>query len=399
MWPLFAFLLGLVVGSFLNVVIHRLPRGESVVYPPSRCPACGSSLRPLDLIPVLSWIFLKGRCRYCKAPISPRYPLVEGLTGGAFLLVALRFPPPVPFGEHPGHAQGAYLEALFAFLFVSFLIALAFIDLDTYELPDPLTYGLLFLGLLRGNPKGALDGALLSAGLLALVAGYGGLVLRRGKDAPKEHPVGTHQVHLSALVGAALGGGIGMAVGFLNWALNARLGRPLALPDPLSLGLFPLALLLRMVFPSGSTRPDPLQALLDGLLAAGGVALAGGLYWAVRDKSGVPFGKHRVSPPQWAPPAASPSGEHQAASPSGEHQEEPVAMGYGDVKLLGALGAWVGLKGAVLSLFLAAFLGALFGLLFGQKKIPFGPYLALGGFVALLFGEDLIRAYLAWIGL
>lgn len=74
-------------------------------------------------------------------------------------------------------------------------------------------------------------------------------------------------------------------------------------------------------------------------------------------------------------------------------------MGYGDVKLLGALGAWVGLKGAVLSLFLAAFLGALFGLLFGQKKIPFGPYLALGGFVALLFGEDLIRAYLAWIGL
>lgn len=377
MWPLFALSLGLVVGSFLNVVIHRLPRGESPVYPPSRCPACGRGLRPLDLIPVLSWFFLKGRCRYCKAPISPRYPLVEGLTGGAFLLVALRFPPPVPF-EYPGHAQGAYLEVLFAFLFVSLLIALAFIDLDTYELPDPLTYGLLLLGLLRGNPKGALDGALLSAGLLALVAGYGGLALRRGRDAPREHPVGTHQVHLSALVGAALGGGVGMAAGFSNWALNARLGRPLALPDPISLGLFPLVILLRMVFPSGSTRPDPLQALLDGLLAAGGVALAGGLYWAVRD---------RVSPPR-------------RDSPSGEDlEDEPVAMGYGDVKLLGALGAWVGLRGAVLSLFLSAFLGALFGLLFRQRRIAFGPHLALGGLIAFLFGEDLIRAYLAWIGL
>ncbi|MER3557070.1 MAG: prepilin peptidase [Thermus sp.] len=390
MWPLFALLLGLLVGSFLNVVIHRLPRGESVVHPPSRCPACGSRLGPLDLFPVLSWLFLKGRCRHCKAPISPRYPLVEGLTGGAFLLLALRFPPPLPFGERS-------LEALFAFLFVSVLIALAFIDLDTYELPDPLTYGLLALGLLSGLQGGfseALDGALRSAGLLGLVAGYGNLVLRRGKDVPPDHPVGTHQVHLAALAGAALGGGVGMAVGFGNWALNARVGRPLVLPDLLSLGLFPLALFL---------RPDPLQALLDGLLAAGGLALAGGLYWAVRDR--LFSGSNPSRTPMaslmegQASPAFGPPKDPNALVQEKAPLEAPVAMGYGDVKLLGALGAWVGLKGAVLSLFLAALLGALFGLLFGQRKIPFGPYLALGGFVALLFGEDLIRAYLAWIGL
>jgi leader peptidase (prepilin peptidase)/N-methyltransferase len=316
----------------------------------------------LDLIPVFSWLLLKGRCRYCQAPISPRYPLVEALTGGAFLLVALRFPPSP--------------EALLAFLFFAFLIALAFIDLDTYELPDGLTYGLLGLGLLYqalgGKLAGGLEAAFRSAGLLALVAGYGGLVLRRGRDAPKEHPVGTHQVHLAALLGAALGGGVGMAAGFFNWALNARLGKPLALPDPLTLGLFPLALFL---------RSDPLQALLDGLLAAGGVALAGGLYWAVRD---------RLVPPS-PPIVASPTGEHR--------EEEPVAMGYGDVKLLGALGAWAGLSGALLALFLAAFFGALFGLALGQRKIPFGPYLALGGGVAFLYGEALIRAYLAWLGI
>jgi len=77
MWPLFALVLGLLVGSFLNVVIHRLPRGESIVFPPSRCPHCGRRLGPMDLVPVLSYLALRGRCRYCRTPISSRYPLVD----------------------------------------------------------------------------------------------------------------------------------------------------------------------------------------------------------------------------------------------------------------------------------------------------------------------------------
>jgi len=354
MWSLFALLLGLVVGSFLNVVIHRLPRKASLLFPSSRCPQCGHPLGPLDLVPVLSYLLLKGRCRYCRSPISPRYPLVEALTGGLFLLASRFYPPGV--------------EALLVFAFLAFLVALSFLDLDTFELPDALTYGLLFLGLLSAYllsfPRPfaeALDGALIAAGVLGLVAGYGGLFLRRFREARAEVPVGPHQVHMAALFGALLGPGVGMALAFLTWALSGRTGKPVVLPDRITLPLLPLAWLLAPYLGAD------LQGTLKGsLLAAGGLALAGGLYWAFK--------------------------------PQGETEEEPIAMGYGDVKLLGALGAWLGLY-SLLALFLGVLFGALVGLAFRQRKIPFGPYLALGGIVAFFYGEALWRAYLAWLGL
>ncbi|TFU25208.1 A24 family peptidase [Thermus tengchongensis] len=359
MWPLFALVLGLLVGSFLNVVVHRLPRGESIVFPPSRCPHCGHRLGPMDLVPVLSYLVLRGRCRYCGKPISPRYPLVEALTGGLFLLASLFYPPS--------------LEALLVFAFLGLLVALAFIDLDTYELPDGLTYGLLFLGLLSAYllsfPRPfaeALDGALIAAGVLGLVAGYGGLFLRRFREARAEVPVGPHQVHMAALFGALLGPGVGMALAFLTWALSARTGRPVVLPDRITLPLLPLAWILAPYLGA-----DLLSTLKGSFLAAGGLALAGGLYWAFKPVNEV--------------------------NKEGE-ETDPVAMGYGDVKLLGALGAWLGLY-SLLALFLGVFVGALVGLAFRQRKIPFGPYLALGGVVAFFFGETLWRAYMAWLGL
>ncbi|WP_117237940.1 prepilin peptidase [Thermus sediminis] len=355
MWPLFALVLGLVVGSFLNVVVHRLPRGESLAYPRSRCPACGHPLGPQDLVPLLSYLALGGRCRYCRGAISPRYPLVEGLTGLLFGLTALFYPPS--------------LEAFLVFTFLAFLVALSFIDLDTYELPDALTYGLLFLGLLASSlltfplPFGeSLDGALMAAGALGLVAGYGGLFLRRFREGKALLPVGPHQVHMAALLGALLGPGVGMALAFLAWGLSARTGRPVVLPDRLTLPLLPAVLLLTPYL-----GLDLLEALKGSLLAAGGLALAGGLYWAFKP----------------APP---------------EGEEEPVAMGYGDVKLLGALGAWLG-PYAFLALLLAVFAGAFLGLLLRQRRLPFGPYLALGGVVALFFGEALWGAYLGLLGL
>ena len=91
-WASVAIALGLTLGSFLNVVIHRLPRGESVAYPASRCPACGAPIRPYDNVPILSFVVLRGRARCCKAPISPRYPLTEllgGLAGWASLAKVL----------------------------------------------------------------------------------------------------------------------------------------------------------------------------------------------------------------------------------------------------------------------------------------------------------------------
>ena len=131
-------LFGLAIGSFLNVVIWRVPRGESVVSPPSACPGCGTPIQPRDNIPVLSWLLLRGRCRQCGTRISARYPLVELLTAVLFVVAALKF------GLHAELPAYLYL--------VGVGVALAFIDLDVKRLPDVLTlpsYGVavVLLGL------------------------------------------------------------------------------------------------------------------------------------------------------------------------------------------------------------------------------------------------------------
>src|SRR5688500_12218922 len=113
LWPSFALALGLVVGSFANVCIHRLPRGESVVHPRSRCPRCGAPIGALDNVPVLSYLILRGRCRRCQAPIAWRYPAVEAAHGALFLAVALRI--------------GPSLQALVHMFLVSALVMLSII--------------------------------------------------------------------------------------------------------------------------------------------------------------------------------------------------------------------------------------------------------------------------------
>ena len=120
-------LLGLAVGSFLNVVIYRVPRGESLVRPGSRCPACGTPIRPWHNIPVIGWLVLRGRCASCGAPISARYPLVEILTGALFVLVAWRI-----WDLDLASAVPAYLY------FTAAGIALSAIDLDVRRLPNAI---------------------------------------------------------------------------------------------------------------------------------------------------------------------------------------------------------------------------------------------------------------------
>jgi leader peptidase (prepilin peptidase)/N-methyltransferase len=114
--------LGLIIGSFLNVVAYRLPRGESIVKPRSRCTTCGTEVRALDNIPLLSWLVLRGRCRHCKAQISPRYPAVELATGVVFALVAV--------------ARGPEPELLLDLPFAAMLIAVADIDLEHQIVPN-----------------------------------------------------------------------------------------------------------------------------------------------------------------------------------------------------------------------------------------------------------------------
>ncbi len=158
---------GLLVGSFLNVVIWRVPRGESIVSPPSACPKCGHRLRPYDNVPVVSWLVLRARCRDCGEHISARYPIVESITGLSFVVMALL----VPMAALPGYLWLAAAG-----------IALAAIDIDTKRLPNAIVYPttavvslwLIGAALFTGDPSQALRALL---GGLALMAFYLVLVL------------------------------------------------------------------------------------------------------------------------------------------------------------------------------------------------------------------------------
>lgn len=151
-------LLGLLIGSFLNVVIWRVPRGESVVSPPSACPGCGQRIAPRDNVPVLSWLLLRGRCRGCRQPISARYPLVELGTGLLFAAVAWRV------GLSPALPAFLYLAAV--------SVALALIDLDVRRLPDAIVLPSIPVGLvlLAVASWGAGDWGAVGRGVIGAVA-------------------------------------------------------------------------------------------------------------------------------------------------------------------------------------------------------------------------------------
>ncbi len=186
----YVFLFGLVVGSYLNVVIFRLPRRISTVLPRSRCPRCRAAIKPWDNIPVLSWLLLRGRCRQCGATISWRYPLVEVATAACFLLAARRF--------------DAVSDSLVAGVFCAAMIVLAMIDLEHYLLPDAITKPGIVAGLIL-QPwiswttfTAAFAGALLGAGVLAAVSW--GWYWWKGV-----HGMGFGDVKMLAMVGAFLG--------------------------------------------------------------------------------------------------------------------------------------------------------------------------------------------------
>lgn len=131
-------LFGALIGSFLNVVVYRVPRGRSVASPPSACPGCGNRIAAYDNIPVISWLLLRARCRHCSAAISARYPLVELATAGAFVLVALIAGPRLVGAANAAQLIAATL-VLVAFLYLaSISIALALIDLDVRRLPNAI---------------------------------------------------------------------------------------------------------------------------------------------------------------------------------------------------------------------------------------------------------------------
>src|SRR5918997_622550 len=197
-------LLGLVVGSFLNVVIHRVPLRRSVVWPASRCPACGEPIRPQDNVPVLSYLLLRGRCRSCKARISARYPLVEALTGVLFAAAAYEF--------------GFSLELLSALALILALIALAGTDLEHRLLPNAIVAPAALVGFTLSvleSPERwwvyLVSALALAGGLFALALAYpGGMgmgdVKMGGMLGAFLGPYAALAVFVGALCGAITGG-------------------------------------------------------------------------------------------------------------------------------------------------------------------------------------------------
>ena len=205
-------LIGLVIGSFLNVVIWRVPRGESIVSPPSACPKCGQEIRPYDNIPVVSWLVLRGRCRDCGNPISARYPLVEIGTALLFAGMGWRF--------------GLSWELPAFLYFAAIAVALSLIDIDTKRLPNVITLPSYAVGgallLLPAVIDGSWDGYLRAwVGALALFAFYFLLAFIYPAG------MGFGDVKLAGLIGLYLGwlGWGSLLVGaFLGFLLGAVVG-------------------------------------------------------------------------------------------------------------------------------------------------------------------------------
>jgi leader peptidase (prepilin peptidase) / N-methyltransferase len=264
---LVVFALGASIGSFINVVVYRVPAGLSVLFPPSRCPHCLNQLKAYDNVPVLGWLWLKGRCRFCKNKIAMRYPVVEFVTGLLFLVIFWIFQfSPLTVGY---------------WVFCSWLLALSLIDFDTMTLPNPLTKSGLVLGLI-------------------------------------------FQTILS----------------FIN-----------------------------------SNNSNSWTSAANSLfLAVLGAVVGIWLFDAIAFTASIVFQKQ--------------------------------AMGGGDAKLAAMMGAWLGWKHLLLASFLACVAGVVVGggaMLLTQKsrkaqqwgkKMPFGPFLALGSLINLFIGEALISSYL-----
>jgi leader peptidase (prepilin peptidase) / N-methyltransferase len=276
----FILALGGIIGSFLNVVIHRVPREESIVFPNSRCPECETPIRPYDNIPVISYLILRGRCRACGTPISARYPAVEAFTALLYLAVFFH--------------DGATLALPFDLVFVTALVALIFIDAEHMILPNVITYpGLIFvlvarilIPLLMGRPF-----------FDDLAAGMTG--------APIDWPM---------------------------WAAS-------------------------------------LAGALVGALAGGGSLWLMGWLW--------------------------------------ERLRGVEAMGLGDVKMMFMVGAYLGWRLTIVTIFLAVLAGSLTGIALmlrrGQKDmqmlLPFGIFLGAGSIISLLVGGLIVAWYAAQFGI
>jgi leader peptidase (prepilin peptidase)/N-methyltransferase len=356
-WSMAFFVLGCVVGSFLNVCIHRMPLGQSIVSPPSHCPRCNYAIPWFLNIPLVTWLYLRGKCRNCGEPISVRYFLVELLTGVAFLGCWLKFGP-----------QSVWLALIYA-IFLAGLIVATFIDLEYLIIPDEITIGGTVAGFILSFLVPALHGQSSLAGALkeslfgaALGAGVFYLILRGGKLA-----FGRHRLSLPAET----------KIVFTETAVT--------LPDK--------SIPYEEVF---SRQSDTIT------VRAHTVELVDRCYQDVvvrLSPSRLRIGDEELNPEDVPFLEAT----------SAEIVLPREAMGLGDVKFMAAIGAFLGWKAVIFSLAVSSFIGAAVGItmvLTGRRalssRLPYGPYIALAAALWIFAGPELVDWYtqlmLQWAG-
>jgi prepilin signal peptidase PulO-like enzyme (type II secretory pathway) len=349
--PWLAGLLGLSLGSFLNVCTLRWPLEQSVVHPRSRCPRCEAPIAWYDNLPVVSWLVLRGRCRHCATEISLQYPLVELaaalIWAGAFWL------------------HGPSWESLRAAAFLSILLGIALSDARFYIIPDQFSLGGAVLGVTLAFAPGGLDW---SDALLGAVGGYvafwlvgvgGTWVVRklnpeRLETAFEEHDEKRADEQVRARVARLRGRGASLAMVALAGAAAALAWR------------------------AGGT--GALLVTAPAVLAAVAVLLA----WA-----------EAFEDPVFAPVA-------EDEAPAAADEEPASALGGGDVRMMALVGAFLGISGVLLTVLggsVLALVAAIPLTLAFRQLIPLGIFLAFAAAGTYLFGEQLVAAYLSYVGL
>jgi leader peptidase (prepilin peptidase)/N-methyltransferase len=348
-WSMVYFALGCIVGSFLNVCIYRLPLDQSIVSPPSHCPQCKYSIPWYLNIPLVTWLFLRGKCRNCGAPISIRYFLVELLTGITFLGCWLAF-----------GRQSVALTLIYA-VFLCGLIVATFIDFEHFIIPDAITIG-------------------------GMVAGFVCSFLMVGLHQQTSLTDSMKQ----SMLGIGVGAGVVYAILRLGKVFFGR--HKLELPAETRIVFGETALHL-------PDREIPYEEVFyrasDTIaMEARTVELVDRCYKDVRVRlttSWLEIGEEKLNPEQVP----------YMEAVSSEIVLPREAMGLGDVKFMGAIGAFLGWQAVIFSLVVSSFIGAIVGLglvVTGKRalssRLPYGPYIALAAAVWVFAGRDL----LAWYG-
>jgi leader peptidase (prepilin peptidase)/N-methyltransferase len=351
-WSACFFVLGCIVGSFLNVCIHRMPLGMSIVAPPSHCPHCKYSIPFYLNIPLVTWLALKGRCKNCGAPISPRYFAVELLTGVAFLGCWLAF------GErsHPFHAMPL---ALVYAIFLTGLIVATFIDFEHFIIPDEITLGGIGAGLVASLFLPSLQWT-------------------------NSHGVGI----LRSLIGAVVGVVVVYAILRLGKLLFGR--QRLKFPEGTKVIFGEMSL----HFPD---REIPYEELFYRktdviVLHAQTVELVDRCYRDVTVRLSptmLDIGGEKMNPD-----------DVQCLECVGTEVVLPrEAMGLGDVKFMGAIGAFLGWPGAIFSLMVSSLIGAAVGVILivarkreWSSRMPYGPYIALAAVIWVFSWRKIVQA-------